>query len=306
MRVFVTGATGAIGSYAVPALVAAGHHVSALARTETKAQQLREQGTAPVAVSLFDRDALATAFAGQEVVVNLATALPSTHRAVFSSAWKPCQHLRTEGSAAIVDAAIRAGISRVIQESVVMVYADRGADWITEDDPTDNFPIARGNHSAEANARRFGDTGADAVILRFGLFYGRGARHSEQVMAMAVHHIGFQAGRPDSYVSSIHLGDAASAVTAAIDCPSGTYNVVDDNSVTARDNALAMAEAVHTASWIRAPGRLALLLGDRTTSLTRSLRVSNTRLRHTSDWKPAYPSVRDGYRAMAAETKVRH
>ncbi|OBB95717.1 NAD(P)-dependent oxidoreductase [Mycobacterium sp. 852002-40037_SCH5390672] len=292
MRIFVTGATGAIGCYALPTLVAAGHHVSALARTETKAQQLREQGATPVSVSLFDRDALATA-------------LPPTHRAVFTSAWKRCQRVRTEGSAAVVDAAIRAGISRVIQESVVMVYADRGADWIDEDDPTDSFPIARGNHSAEANARRFGDTGADAVVLRFGLFYGRGAGHSEQIMSMAAHHIGFQAGRPDSYVSSIHLDDAAHAVATAINSTSGTYNVVDDNPVTARDNALAMAEAVHTASLIRAPGRLALLLGDRTTSLTRSLRVSNTRLRQTSDWKPMYPSVREGYRAMAAEWRRR-
>jgi nucleoside-diphosphate-sugar epimerase len=57
------------------------------------------------------------------------------------------------------------------------------------------------------------------VILRFGLFYGRGAEHSEQIMAMALRHIGFQAGRPDSYVSSIHLGDAASAVAAALDTP---------------------------------------------------------------------------------------
>lgn len=83
-----------------------------------------------------------------------------------------------------------------------MVYADRGADWITEDSPVDQFPISRGNHAAESNAHRFDATGADAVILRFGLFYGPGAEHSEQLMAMALRHIGFQAGGPDSYVST--------------------------------------------------------------------------------------------------------
>jgi nucleoside-diphosphate-sugar epimerase len=301
MRVFVTGATGAIGKYAVPTLVAAGHQVTALARTDTKAEQLRQQGATPTLVSLFDRDGLTTEFKGHDAVVNLASALPPTHRALFSSAWEPCQHVRTEGSAAVVDAAIQAGVSRVIQESVVMVYADRGADWITEDSSVDHFPIARGNHAAEANAHRFGATGADAVILRFGLFYGRGAEHSEQIMAMALHHIGFQAGRPNSYVSSIHLGDAASAVAAALDTPAGTYNVVDDRPVTAHDNTVAMAEAVHTAPWTRVPGRLALLLGQRTTSLTRSLRVSNARLRNSTPWAPQHPSVREGYRAMATD-----
>lgn len=303
MRVFVTGA---VGGYAVPALVAAGHHVTALARADTKAQRLRELGATPVPVSLFDRDALAAAFAGHDVVVNLATALPPTYRAVFTSAWKPCQWVRSEGSAAVVDAATQAGISRVIQESVVMVYADRGAEWIDEDDPTDDFPIARGNHAAEASARRFADTGADAVILRFGLFYGRGAGHSAQIMQWRPTTSAFRPARPNSYVSSIHLGDAASAVATAINSPVGAYNVVDDDPLTARDNTLAMAEAVQTACWIHIPGRLALLLGDPTTSLTRSPRARTTRLRQTSDWKAIHPSVREGYRAMAAEAENRH
>jgi NAD dependent epimerase/dehydratase family enzyme len=113
------------------------------------------------------------------------------------------------------------------------------------------------------------------VILRFGIFYGHGAAHSEQIMAMARHHIGFRAGQPGSYVSSIQLADAANAVVAALECAPGTYNVVDDDPVTTRENELAMADAVGARPWISGPGRLALLLGDRTTSMTRSLRVRN-------------------------------
>ena len=64
MRIFVTGGTGAIGRYAVPALAAAGHTVSALARTPDKAATLRAQGAQPVSVSLFDREGLSAAFAG--------------------------------------------------------------------------------------------------------------------------------------------------------------------------------------------------------------------------------------------------
>ncbi|OBG28825.1 NAD(P)-dependent oxidoreductase [Mycobacterium sp. 852002-51057_SCH5723018] len=299
MRVFVTGGTGALGSRAVPALINAGHTVSALARNEAKARVLRDQGAAPVLVSLFDREGLTAAFAGHDAVVNLASALPSPQRFVFKSAWTECQRIRTEGSAAVTDAALAAAVSRVVQESVAMIYRDGADRWIDEEWPTDHYPIAAGNHSAEGNARRFHDAGGTAVVLRFGIFYGHGAAHSEQIMAMARRHIGFRAGPPDSYVSSIQLADAANAVVAALECAGGTYNVVDDEPVTARENALAMADAVGAKPWISGPGRLALAAGERTTSMTRSLRVRNTRFRSATNWKPLYPSVREGYLAMA-------
>src|SRR5437660_1777004 len=167
-----------------------------------------------------------------------------------------------------------------------MIYRDGADRWLDENWPTDHYPIAAGNHTSEANARRFGDTAGIAVILRFGIFYGHGAAHSEQIMALARRHIGFQAGRPDGYMSSIHLRDAANAVIAALDSAGGTYNIVDDEPITKRDNTMAMADAVGAKPWISAPGRLTLLLGDRTTSMTRSLRVSNALFRSATTWPP--------------------
>lgn len=234
-------------------------------------------------------------------LVNLASALPPAHRMILTSAWTANHRVRAEGSANVVDAALKVGIPRLIQESIVMIYRDGGDRWIDEDWPTDRFPTAAGNHAAEASAQRFIDGGGVALTLRFGIFYGLGAAHSEQIMALARRHIGFQAGRPDSYISSIHVADAASAVVAALEVPSGTYNVVDDQPVTARDNSNAMAAAVGTNTWLRAPGRAASLLGQRTTSLTRSLRVSNARFQTATAWKPRYVSVWEGYRAMAGE-----
>ena len=298
MRVFVTGGTGAIGSYAVPALVAAGHEVSALARTPAKAARLRGQGAAPATVSLFDRAGLAASFAGHDVVVNLASALPSTTSFIRYSAWKECERVRAEGSAAVVDAARDAGVRQLIQESVVMIYADGGANWVDENQPVDHFPIARGNHAAEANARRFTDAGGRATILRFGVFYGRGAAHSEQLLTLSRHHLGFVPGRANTYLSSIHLHDAASAVVAALAAPPGTYNVVDNQPLTKRDYARACADATATKVWVSAPGRFALLLGNRTTSITRSLRVSNKRFHEFTGWQSRYPSAREGYAAM--------
>ena len=140
VKLFVTGGTGAIGIHAIPELVRAGHTVTALARTQEKATVLRAQGAAPVIVSLFDRAALAKAFAGQDAVVNLASSLPSVTRFMSRRAWRPTEKVRAEGSAAVVDAALEAGVERVLQESVVMLYCDNGSEWVDEDSPVDHYP----------------------------------------------------------------------------------------------------------------------------------------------------------------------
>ncbi|OBG81720.1 epimerase [Mycobacterium sp. E802] len=299
MRVFVTGGTGAIGSHAVPALIDAGHSVTSLARTEAKARILESQGATPVIVSLFDRDALTAAFTDHDAVVNLASALPAVTSFLLKSAWRDCERVRIQGSATVVAAAQAAGVPRLIQESVAMLYTDTGSHWIDEDHPVDHYRISRGNHGAEANARQFAHTGGTATVLRFGVFYGPGAAHSEQILRLARRHIGFAPGRADSFISSIHLVDAATAVAAALHAPGGLYNIVDDQPITKRDYAHAYARAAGTRLWASGPGRLGLLLGERLTSLTRSLRVSNTRFKAAAHWQPRFPSVRDGLSTMA-------
>jgi nucleoside-diphosphate-sugar epimerase len=299
MRIFVTGGTGAIGSYAVPALVGAGHSVSALARSQAKADILEKQGATPVLASLFDRDALAVAFAGHDAVVNLASALPPTTSFWRRSAWQECERVRIEGSSSVVDAALAARVPRLIQESVAMLYTDGGDQWIDEEHPVDHYPITTGNHGAEASARRFTESGGTATILRFGVFYGRGAAHSEQILQLARWHVGFVPGRADSFISSIHVADAAAAILSALPGPGGLYNVVDDRPATKHEYAAACCDAVGTRPWVSGPGRLGLLLGDRLTSLTRSLRVSNSKFKTATSWRPHFSSIREGYLAMA-------
>ena len=99
MKVFVTGGTGAIGGHAVPALLAAGHAVTALARSPEKAAELFERGTEPVRVSIFDRAGLAEVMAGHAAVVNLATAIPPMSWFMRGRAWRDNDRIRTEGSA---------------------------------------------------------------------------------------------------------------------------------------------------------------------------------------------------------------
>jgi nucleoside-diphosphate-sugar epimerase len=299
MKVFVTGGTGAIGRHAVPALVGKGHTVTALARTPEKAAMLTKHGAEPVSVSIFDRAALTAAFSGHDAVVNLTSAIPPMSQFMDTKAWRDNDQVRTEGSAAIVDAAIAAGVERLVQESVSMLYPDRGTEWIDEDVPTDCYPMARANLAAESNAQRFSDAGGTGIVLRFGWFYGPGATHSEQFLAFARRHVCVQMGRPDGYVSSIHVADGGAAVAAALQAPAGTFNIVDDQPLTKREYADALAAAARKTAWLRFPGRAALLLGDRSTSLTRSLRVSNARFKTATGWAPRYPSAREGWAATA-------
>jgi len=303
MRVFVSGGTGAVGGHTIPVLVQQGHTVTALARTPEKAAALAAQGATPVSVSLFDRAALAAAFAGHDAVINLATAIPPMTRWMSARAWRNNDRVRTEGSAAVVDAALAAGVGRLVQESVSMLYRDQGAGWVDEDAPIDHYPMARGDLAAEANAHRFSQADGRGIVVRFGWFYGPGAAHSEQLFALARRHLGLVLGPPDSYVSSIHVADAAAAVAAALQAPAGTFNVVDDEPLTKREYAQALARAAGTAMWLRGPGRAGLLFGDRLTSLARSLRVSNARLRAATGWAPRYPSAREGWIATATALK---
>ncbi len=299
MKVFVIGATGAIGGHAVPALVRAAHTVTALARTPEKAARLSKQGASPITVSIFDRTALTEAFHGHDAVVNIASAIPPTAKFMQTRAWTENDRVRKQGSSAIIDAAIAAGVDRVVQESVSMMYPDRGDAWIDEQCPPDHFPMAQANLAAEASANRFSTAGGAGVVLRFGWFYGPGATHSEEFFVLARRHIAIMMGPPNSYVSSIHVADAGAAVVAALAVPAGTYNVVDDEPLTKRSYADALSAAAGKAAWLRIPGRAALLLGNRSTSLTRSLRVSNARFREASGWTPMYPSARQGWIATA-------
>lgn len=300
MKVFLTGGTGAIGRHLVPKLVEAGHEVSALARSPEKADGLQRQGATPVQVSLFDAEALAAAFAGHDAVINLATAIPSTARYAFRRAWRANDRIRTEGSTAVAEAARSAGVGRLIQESVVFLYPDRGDEWIDETVEPDVFPILEANLVAERNAREFGEQHGAGVVLRFGLFYGPGSSHSDEMLSFARKRFGVQLGRPGAYQPAIHLEDAASAVVAALDVPSGTYNVCDDEPLTAREFTDAIAAAVGRRPWLRGPGRLTSLGGRNTAALTRSQRVSNRRFRQTASWSPRYPDARAGWAAVVA------
>lgn len=295
MRVFVTGGTGVVGTRAIPALVAAGHEVTAVARSAAKAELVRSLGAAPVEVDLFDPDAVKAAVVGHDAVANLATRIPPLSRSARAEAWVDNDRIRREASRNLVDAALAAGATRLVQEAIAFPYVDNGSAWIDESHPIDHVGVFAAAGEAEAQARRFTSEGGDGVALRFAQFYAPDAAHTVAFNRAARWRINPFVGDPEAYVSSVHAEDAGSAVAAALEAPAGTYNVADDEPLTRREAGLVLAAAngvrrVHTL-----PRALQAMGPSSARALTSSLRVSNARFRAATGWAPAHPSVRGSW-----------
>src|SRR6266581_7788635 len=159
MRVFVAGGTGVLGRRAVPQLVAAGHDVTAAVRSDEKAVLVRAMGAHPVRVDLFDPAAVTDAVRGHEVVVNLATHIPPMSQMTRTSAWAENDRIRREVSRNLVDAALDAGATCYVQESIAFMYADGGDAWLDEDSPVDAPAYVQCSLAAEAETRRFTEQG---------------------------------------------------------------------------------------------------------------------------------------------------
>lgn len=301
MKVFVAGATGVLGRRAVAKLVGAGHDVTAVTRSAQKADAMRGIGATPVDVDLFDPASVTPAVAGHEVVMNLATHIPSPSRAALRSAWRENDRLRRDASRILVEAALVGGATRYVQESIAFMYPDSGDAWIDEDVPLDPIPFARTVLDAEAQAKRFEAAGRTAVVLRLGQFYGDGV-HTDLQVSMARRGISTFLGPREGYLASIQLDDAGDAVVAALRAPSGTYNVTDDEPLTRAEASAALAAAVGRPRLRTPPAAVARLTGGMGKMLLRSQRVSNRRFKEATGWAPAHPSARTGWSASVASS----
>ena len=295
MKVFLTGGTGVIGTRALPALVAAGHEVTAVARSGAKADLVRSMGATPVAVDLFDAAAVKAAVDGHEAVVNLATNIPPMSKAALAKAWATNERLRSEASNHLVDAALATGATRFVQESIAFPYVDQGDAWIDEDTPLEHEGAFTGAADAEAAAARFTASGGTGVVLRFAQFHGPGSSHVEAFNAMARKRINPFVGDPDGYVSFVHADDAGTAAAAALAVPSGVYNVADDEPLTRREAGLAVAEALGVKPPKAVPAPVRATMPRSAKLLMKSLRISNARFKQASGWAPAHPSIRGSW-----------
>ena len=308
MRVFVTGATGALGRYLVPGLIAAGHQVTASTRTPGKVAQLRAAGAEPVVLDGLDREAVIAAVqaAAPEVIVHQMTALAGM-RSLRNpdKQFAATNELRTRGTDNLLAAAARAGARRVVAQGYAGAGPDkRSGPLKTETDPPDWRPI-RSASRAFAAMRHVEETvpaGApEGIVLRYGGFYGPGASDFllEMLRKRQVPVIGGGTG----VWSFIEITDAAAATVAAVDKGApGIYNVVDDDPAPVSKWLPYLAEVAGAKPPLRVPALLGRLLGGEfvVAQMTTSRGFSNHKARKDLGWVPQYPSWREGFRAWVS------
>ena len=284
-RVFVTGSTGVLGRRVVRQLIDSGHSVSAVARTSEKAEQLRTAGATPLEVDLFDQTALAKVMKGHDAVVNLATNIPFGMASVNPRAWRMNDRLRKDASVAIAGAVHDVGVNRLIQESITFPYVPCADRRIGEDTERTYFALNRSVLDAEKAAAAIAQFGAVPVVLRFAMFMAPESAHMKMVTDAARRGVFGLIGQLDSYISFIHVDDAASAVVASLNVPPGTYNVAEADPVTRSKHREALQEASRRKSLRAVPSIVVKLGGAGAESLTRSHRISTDLLQRVSPWK---------------------
>ncbi len=289
MKVFVTGATGAMGRSAVGALLAAGHDVLGLSRSSDSAEQIEAMGATAVPGGLFDPDGLVGAFSGCDVVCNMATRVPVGYAALRPGAWRVNDRIRAEGSRLVAEAARAAGVRRLVQESVSLVYADGGDDWIDESSPVVVNRAAEPMALAEAHAQEFAGCSRDSVVLRLGGIVGDD-EFTRWRLARARSGRPMGVGRSEAWAHVIHADDVGGAVVAALAAPTGIYNVGAE-PVRRRELAQTFAGAVGRSKASLVSRTLVRLGGERLELLTRSQRVSSAAFEQATGWVPQHPRL---------------
>ena len=301
MRVFVAGATGAIGGRLVPQLIERGHEVTGTSRSPEKAERLRAQGAEAVVLDLLDPAAVSEVVdaARPEAIVHEATALAGMSDIKhFDRSFATTNRLRTEGTDALLAAAHDAGVERFVAQSYAgWPYAREGGAVKTEDDPLDPDPVpAMSETLAAIRHLEARVAAAGGIVLRYGGLYGA----SDDAQLELVRKRRFPiVGDGGGVWSFVHLDDAAAATVLALarGAP-GIYNVVDDEPAPVREWLPALAEAIGAKPPRRIPrwlGRVAA--GESGVALMTETRgASNAKAKRELGWMLRYPSWRRGFR----------
>jgi 2-alkyl-3-oxoalkanoate reductase len=300
MRVFVAGASGAIGIRLVPQLIDRGHEVIGTYRSPGNAERVRALGAEAVALDLLDPLAVRKAVLESEpdAIAHQATALGdvrfSRH---LDRSFAQTNRLRREGTDALLAAAREAGVPRFVAQSFAgMRYARVGRLVKTEDDPLDPTPVeAMRDTSAAMSYLDEAVTGAGGIALRYGTFYGA---HNDGLLRSVRKRQLPIVGHGGGVSSFVHLDDAAAATVLALECDGpATYNIVDDEPAPVRAWLPVLASALgakpprHFPVWLARvfAGEAGVMLG------TESRGASNAKAKRELGWSLRYPTWRQGF-----------
>jgi len=293
MKVFVAGATGAIGRPLVAHLLQAGYDVFGMTRSETRGQRLAEQGAMPVVMDIFDAVAVDHALRRiePEVVIDQLTALPQTYtRQSMQASADTNARTRLEGGLILQSAAATVGTRQYIVQSCGFWYvpgeglADEDTSFAFESSPA----IAAGTRMyTNLENRLVAAKMLEGIVLRYGFFYGPGTWYDrEGNMAQQVRQQQFPiVGDGKGVWSWVHVDDAAAATVAALEQGKpGIYNIVDDDPISLRGWLPAYA------NWLNAPSPPVVSEetqdADTVYYATRLRGASNTKAKQGLDWQP--------------------
>jgi nucleoside-diphosphate-sugar epimerase len=309
MRIFVAGASGAVGQPLVRRLAEAGHEVVGMTRTPAKAARLRALGAEPVVADALDREAVIAAVvaARPDVVVHQLTAIATMKRNLDAS-FVLTNRLRTEGTDHLIEAARAAGARRFVAQSFApWSYKREGGQGKAEDAPLETDPPKHVKETLAAirhlEAAVTGARDLEGIVLRYGGFYGPGtglARDGDMA-EMVVKGRFPVVGDGGGVWSLVHIEDAAAATVAAIERGRpGVYNVADDEPAPVSEWLPALAETLGGRRPRRMPGFLGrLLLGPAGYAMMTEIRgISNAKAKRELGWTPTYPTWRQGFAAL--------
>jgi nucleoside-diphosphate-sugar epimerase len=309
VRVFVAGASGALGSRLVPQLIDAGHEVVGSHNSPSSAERLRALGAKTVMVDLLDARAVRKAVLENEpeAIVHQATALANVKFGRnLDKTFAKTNELRTKGTDALLAAAQEMGVRRFVAQSFASYrYAREGGLVKTEDDPLDPSPPPSARESYDAMTYlENAVTNSGGIALRYGGFYG--AANDGLIEPVRKRQLPI-VGDGGGFFSWMHLEDGAAATVLALeqDRPA-IYNIVDDEPAPVREWLPALAEALgakpprHFPRWLArlVAGEAAVVIG------TEARGASNAKAKRELGWAPRYPTWRSGFKTAYSALSI--
>jgi nucleoside-diphosphate-sugar epimerase len=310
MRIFLAGATGALGRQLLPRLVERGHEVTGMTRSKSKQGLVEDLGGRPVVADALDPASVADAVTrtAPEVIVHQLTAVPrAPDMRHFARDFAATNRLRTEGTDHLLAAGRSAGVRRFVAQSYAAgIFARVGGPVKSEDDPLDPAPPDQVRATVDAirhlEAAVTGADGMEGVALRYGYFYGPGttiSRGPEGTLVQAIRKRQLPlVGEAGGVWPFIHIEDAAEATVSAIEGRGrGVYHVVDDEPAPVAEWLPAAAHAVGAGAPRRVPRWLGRLFAGEfaTVMMTEARGASNAKAKQELGWTPRHASWRQGF-----------
>jgi nucleoside-diphosphate-sugar epimerase len=289
-------------------LVAQGHEIIGLARTEDKARLVEALGATPIVGDLFNFEFLREAVGDADVIMHLATAIPKKRRPQRKD-WKLNDELRREGTRYLIEAAREHPRHAFILQSVAFLYGDRHGEWVTEDAPPRNaWHLQSAVDAEKMSLAAYDEFALPVVVLRGAQFYGPDAYHTRLTIDSVRKRAYPIIGSGEQYWHWVYVDDMARACVCAAEnpAPGEIFFVADDWPFHARDLLNYLAAHLHAPRPFAMSVRLArLLAGDTATFLAQSVRFRTDKIKKMLGWTPRYPTYREGFAEILRQMGVR-